>query len=199
MSEIEFWFDFSSGYAYFAAQTIDAVAARHGRQVLWRPYMLGTAFRVTGARGLSSTPLKKEYAQRDWQRLSRITGAPFSIPANHPIVALPATRAYYWIEENAPEVAHDFARKAFHAYYVDGVDMTDPHNVARVASPLGVDEEALVAGVARPEIKELAKQRSEEAIAKGVFGSPFFLVDGEPFWGWDRIPMLESWLERGRW
>ena len=62
---IEFWFDFSSGYAYFAAYEIDAVAERHGRSVLWRPYMLGAAFKLTGARGLSGTPVKGDYARHD--------------------------------------------------------------------------------------------------------------------------------------
>jgi len=62
-ASIEFWFDFSSGYAYFAAQEIDALAARHGRTVLWRPFMLGAAFKVTGATGLSRTPMKGDYAR----------------------------------------------------------------------------------------------------------------------------------------
>ncbi|MDD3446301.1 MAG: DsbA family protein, partial [Zavarzinia sp.] len=67
---IEFWFDFSSAYAFFAAREIDNLGARVGRPVRWRPYMLGTAFKVTGARGLSSTPLKKDYARLDWARLA---------------------------------------------------------------------------------------------------------------------------------
>ncbi|MDJ0958642.1 MAG: DsbA family protein [Arenicellales bacterium] len=55
---IEFWFDFSSGYAYFAAFAIDRVVEKYSRSVLWRPYMLGVAFKQTGARGLSGTPIK---------------------------------------------------------------------------------------------------------------------------------------------
>jgi 2-hydroxychromene-2-carboxylate isomerase len=53
---IEFWFDFASGYAYFAALEIEALAGRYGRSVLWRPFTLGAAFKVTGAQGLSRTP-----------------------------------------------------------------------------------------------------------------------------------------------
>ncbi len=199
MSAIEFWFDFSSGYAYFAAQSIDDIGDRTGRDVLWRPYMLGAAFKITGARGLSSTPLKGDYARKDWARLSRKMGVPFSIPEGHPITALPASRAYYWIEEQFPDKAHEFARCAFRAYYVDGVDMTEPRNVAKVAASLGVPEDALCDGIASTAIKERVKNASAEALEKGVFGSPFFIVDGEPFWGWDRMPMLEEWLTRGGW
>src|SRR5258708_23932521 len=80
---IEFWFDFSSGYAYFAAQEIDALGARVKRSILWRPYMLGTAFKVTGMRGLSSTPVKGDYARYDWARASRKKGVPFAPPEDH--------------------------------------------------------------------------------------------------------------------
>ena len=196
---IEFWFDFSSGYAYFAAFAIDELAARHGRTVLWRPYMLGVAFKQTGARGLSATPMKSDYARRDWARLSRQTGLVFQPPDNHPIVALPASRAYYWVEDHAPDVAHDFARAAFHAYFAEAMDMTAPATVAAVGATLGLPATALEAGITSQPIKEKVKTVSDEAIAKGVFGSPFFLVNGEPFWGFDRLPMLEDWLVSGGW
>lgn len=198
-SPIEFWFDFSSGYAYFAAASINEIAGRQGRTVLWRPYMLGVAFKHTGARGLSSTPMKGDYARRDWARLSRLTGLTFQPPDNHPITALPASRAFYWVEEHAPEVAHDFARAAFHAYFAEALDMTLPANVASVGASLGLPAAEIEAGISSEPMKAKVKAASDEAISKGVFGSPFFLVDGEPFWGLDRIPMLESWLETGGW
>ena len=199
MHPIEFWFDFSSGYAYFASQTIEPLAERHGRSVLWRPFMLGVAFKATGARGLSNTPLKGDYARRDWARLSRLTGTPFVLPEGHPITALPASRAYYWIEDEFPDKAHDFARRTFRAYFAEGVDMTDPLQVARVAAPLGLQADALSEAMTSPAMKERVKAMSAEALAKGVFGSPFFIADGEPFWGWDRLPMLEEWLEKSGW
>ena len=198
-SPIEFWFDFSSGYAYFAAFTIDAVAERHGRSVLWRPYMLGVVFKKTGARGLSGTPLKGDYARHDWARLSRMTGLPFSPPSNHPITALPASRAYYWIAEHYPEASHEFARSALRAYFAEGRDMTSPGNVAAVGATLGLPARELEAGISSDPIKAKVRAVSEEALSRGIFGSPFFVVDGEPFWGWDRIPMLEKWLESGAW
>lgn len=199
MNAIEFWFDFSSGYAYFAAQEIDALAARHGRDALWRPYMLGVAFKATGARGLSHTPLKGDYARRDWARISRRTGLPFVIPEGHPIAQLPASRAYYWIEDHHPDAAHDFALRVFRAYFVEGVDLTQPRNVAELAGPLGVPVDELAEALGSEPLKARLKQVSRAAIEQGVFGSPFFRVDGEPFWGWDRMGMLEEWLASGGW
>ena len=112
-ASVEFWFDFSSGYAYFAAQEIDALAARHGRTVLWRPYMLGAAFKVTGATGLSRTPMKGDYARHDWARIARLKKLPLVFHPDHPITQLPATRAYYWIEREQPVQR----KRQFQAHY----------------------------------------------------------------------------------
>jgi 2-hydroxychromene-2-carboxylate isomerase len=196
---IEFWFDFSSGYAYFAAQEIDALAARHGRTVLWRPFMLGAAFKVTGAMGLSRTPMKGDYARRDWARIARLKKLPLVFHPDHPITQLPATRAYYWIEREQPDQAQAFARAAFNAYFGDGRDLRDPAVVAELARPLGIDSESLRVGMTEPAIKDRAKALSDQALAKNVFGSPFFTADGEPFWGWDLLPMLDQWLSTGGW
>jgi 2-hydroxychromene-2-carboxylate isomerase len=196
---IEFWFDFSSGYAYFAAQEIDALAQRHGRTVLWRPFMLGVAFKVTGAQGLSRTPMKGDYARHDWARIARLRKLPLVFHPEHPITQLPATRAYYWIEREQPEQAYAFARAAFNAYFGDGRDLRDPEIVAELVQPLGIDSEQLLFGMTEPSIKDHAKAMSDQALAKNVFGSPFIIADGEPFWGWDRLPMLDKWLSTGGW
>ena len=77
--------------------------------------------------------------------------------------------------------------------------MTDPAVVAGVAARRGLDAAEVAEGIAEPAIKTRVKEISEEGVAKGVFGSPFVLVDGEPFWGWDRLPMVDRWLARGGW
>jgi len=199
MPPIEFWFDFSSGYAYFAAREAEALAARVGRRMRWRPFMLGAAFAVTGARGLSSTPLKQDYAARDWARLARLHGAPFAPPPGHPAIALAATRAFYVIEDADAAAAPRFARAAFDAYYAGRLDTADPAAVADFAGRHGADPERVLAGMTDPALKARVKALGEEAVARGVFGSPYFVVDGEPFWGFDRMAMMEDWIVRGGW
>src|SRR6201987_1002085 len=113
---IEFWFDFASGYAYFAALEIEALALRHGRTVAWRPFTLGAAFKVTGVQGLSRTPLKRDYARRDWQRLARLKGIPFTLPENHPRTGLPAIRAFYHLERTDPYAAAALAKRLILGY-----------------------------------------------------------------------------------
>lgn len=197
---IEFWFDFGSSYAYFAAMEIDALAGRCGRQVAWRPFLLGTAFRQTGAQGLSSTPLKKDYAARDWARLARARGIAFSPPPGHPAIALAATRAYYRLEEENPRRAQAFAHEVFRRVYQMGdLDTSDAEQVADLGAAFGIDRGDLRSALDDPSLKARVKAISENAVARGIFGSPFFIVDGEPFWGADRMVMMEAWIETGGW
>ena len=196
---IEFWFDFASGYAYFAALEIEALAERYGRTVMWRPFTLGAAFKVTGAQGLSRTPLKREYARRDWQRLARLKGVVFNLPADHPKVGLPAIRAFYHVERKDPHVAARLAKDIIVGYFREGLDTDDPNAIAHLASLLGLDSDMILAGMTDPEIKGVARRHSEEAVTRGVFGSPWIFVDGEPFWGSDRLPMVDRWLAEGAW
>ena len=81
---IDFYFDFSSPYGYFASTRIDSIAARHGRAVSWHPILLGAVFKVTGGAPLPSLPLKGDYAKSDIPRCARLLGLPFQFPAKFP-------------------------------------------------------------------------------------------------------------------
>jgi 2-hydroxychromene-2-carboxylate isomerase len=196
---IEFWFDFASGYAYFAALEIEALAERHGRTVLWRPFTLGAAFKITGAQGLSRTPLKREYAQQDWQRLARLKGVPFKLPDRHPKAGLPAIRAFYGLERKDAGAAARLAKTIILSYFQEGLDTDSPEAIAALARTLGLDADFILASIADPEVKAIARREGETAVSRGAFGSPWIFVDGEPFWGHDRLPMVEQWLAKGSW
>jgi 2-hydroxychromene-2-carboxylate isomerase len=199
-SPIEFWFDFASGYAYFAALEIEALAGRHGRSVLWRPFSLGTAFKVTGAQGLSRTPLKGEYARHDWQRLARLKGVVFKLPERHPKAGLPAIRAFYHIDRIDSPAAARLAKRIITGYFQNDLDTDDSYAIAQLASLLlGIDRDSVLTGINDPEVKAIARQHGEAAVARGVFGSPWIFVDDEPFWGSDRLAMVERWLSSGPW
>jgi 2-hydroxychromene-2-carboxylate isomerase len=194
---IDFWFDFSSPYSYIASELIDPLAAKYGRKVKWRPIMLGAAFKATGSQPLTMIPLKGEYSKRDFDRSARFHGVPYQSPSKFPQVTLTAARAYYWLHPQDCEKARAFAHAVFRALWVDDRDVSDMAVVADIAGTLGIDTTQLEAAVATPEIKERLKQETEAAIGKGLFGAPFFMVDGEPFWGADRLPQIEKWLATG--
>lgn len=198
-SPVEFWFDFSSPYAYLAAEAIDGIAERHGRALVWRPFLLGIVFRETGATPLLTTPLKGNYARRDLERLARFMEVPFRLPDRHPFAALAVSRVFYAIERQDAARAAAFARLAFRACYGEGADLTNLEVLAAIGAQCGCDPASVARMAADPEAKDILKARTDEAVARGIFGSPFTIVDGEPFWGADHLPMVEEWLKRGGW
>ncbi len=194
---IEFYFDFSSPYSYIAAEVIDGLAEKYGRKVKWRPMLLGVVFQKTGQPLLVNVPLKGEYSMRDFARSARYHGVPFTFPAKFPLSTVSAARAYYWLHGQDCAKARQFAHAVFRAYWVDGRDISDLAVLQDIAAASGVDGAALAAGIATPEIKERLKAETDTALAKGMCGAPYFVVDNEPFWGADRLPQIEKWLQTG--
>ena len=194
---IEFFFDFSSPYAYLASRQLPAIAERHGRDLWWRPMMLGPALAATGGKPLVHLPLKGDYAKRDLARTARLLGIPFAMPRRFPVVTLAAARAFYWLEESERVLAERFATAAFAALFVADRDIADRAVVGELLAEVGADASAGLAAINEPRVKARLKAETEAAIGRGVFGSPFVLVDGEPFWGADRLDQVERWLETG--
>ena len=194
---IDFYFDYSSPYGYFAAMKIDPLAEKYGRSVNWKPILLGAVFKVTGAKPLPTLPLKGTYAMHDVARSARFYGAPYRHPEKFPIAGQTPSRAFYWLNETDPALAHTLARALYQAYFVDNRDISSPEITADVAATLGLNRGALLAALGDETVKDKLKLEVETAIARGVFGSPYFIIDDEPFWGADRLDQLERWLANG--
>ena len=196
---IDFYFEFSSPYGYIASQLAEDIEKRVGRPMKWRPILLGPIFKVTGQAPLTDVPLKGAYAKRDFLRTAGMYKVPYRQPSKFPIGTVAAVRAFYWVDDRDPQLARKLAKALYKAFFVDDIDISGPATVLEIAKSLGVDGAGLSAALEDPAVKERAKREVEGAIAAGVFGSPFFIVDGEPFWGVDRVPMLEQWVKTGGW
>ena len=196
---IEFYFDFSSPYGYLGAQRIETVAAEFGRTVLWRPILLGVIFKTTGQSPLVSQTLRGPYSARDMARSARKLGVKFALPEGFPFSSVYPCRIFYWLDSRSPEDAKAYARAVYHAAFADGKPPAEPEAAVDVAVGLGHDRAAVLAGMQDPAIKEQLRDATQQAMHKGVFGSPFFIVDGEPFWGTDRLGEVREWLQTGGW
>ncbi len=194
---IEFYFDFSSPYGYLAAMRINALAAHHQRRVSWRPILLGPMFKAAGTSPLIGVPLKGPYSIRDFPRTARFLGIPYKQPDPFPIGTQNAARAFYWIDDHDPVRAHQFAVACYSTYFAQGTDISAAEKVADIAESVGEDRASVLAAIADPAVKERLKSEVDAALAKGVFGSPFIIVDGEPFWGSDRLDQVDAWLATG--
>jgi 2-hydroxychromene-2-carboxylate isomerase len=196
---IDFYFEFSSPYGYIASQLAEDLEQRVGRPLTWRPMLLGPVFKITGQPPLIEIPMKGEYSRHDFARSARLHRVPYRHPEKFPVGTVAALRAFYWIHDRDPRMARSFAKDLYRTYFVEGGDITSPATVIAVAKAAGADAAALAAALEDPALKDRARREVDAAIAAGVFGSPFFRVDGEPFWGVDRIPMLEEWVRSGGW
>ena len=194
---VEFYFDFSSPYGYLAATKISQLAGKYGRSVAWKPILLGAVFKVTGSGPLPSLPLKGPYATRDMPRTARFLGVPFNLPDPFPVSTQAPARAIYWLEQKAPERIEACVLALYRAYFVDGRDISSPDTTADVLASLGLDRSEVLAAIGEAAIKERLRSATQTAIERGVFGSPYIIVDGEPFWGTDRLDQVERWLKSG--
>ena len=196
---LDFYFEFASPYGYLASLRIDEVAARHGREVAWRPFMLGAVFKLVGTAPLTTYPLKGEYMKHDIERSARRMGVQFVLPPGFPHATLAAARTFYWLVDDDATTAKAFAHAFYAAYFGSGEDVSAADRTAAIAATLGLEAEAVLDAAQQPAIKQRLKEETEAAIGRGVFGSPFIFVDGEAFWGGDRLDQVEQWLETGGW
>lgn len=196
---VDFYFEFSSPYGYIASELAEDFEKRIGRPLAWRPFLLGPVFKRTGQPPLIEIPMKGTYAKLDFARSARLHKVPYNHPARFPIGTVAACRAFYWLDDRDPARARQLAHALYRAYFVQGVDIGAPAAVIEIAKSCGVDAAALAAALEDPALKERVKNAVDAAIEANVFGSPFFIVDGEPFWGVDRMPMIEDWIRTGGW
>ena len=197
---IDFYFDFISPYGYLAATQIERVAGAHGRTVEWRPFLVGVAvMKIMGLKPIMQTPLKSDYVRLDKPRMASLLGVPLASPDMSRASSVAAARAFYWIRDRDAAAAVAFAQRVLRRLWVEGRDIADASAVAEEAQSAGIDADALLEALGSESVKRRLRDEMDAALARGVFGSPFFVVDAQPIWGVDRLWMLEHWLEHGRW
>lgn len=195
---IDFYFDFSSPYGYFGSLHIEKLAAQHDRQVNWHAILLGPAFKMMNIAPLANVPLKGDYSRRDMERTARFHNIFFQQPDAFPIASQHAARAVLWTQQNDAAKAVNLIHTLYSAYFTENVDISNLEHVVRIAGDLGIDMSALTAALNDDAIKNALKTEVGTAIERGVFGSPFVLVDDEAFWGFDRFDQLDAFLKNGK-
>lgn len=194
---IDFYFDFSSPYSYITSEWIEALAARHGRTVRWHAVLLGVTFQAAELKPPVAHPIKRDYVLRDFARSARFEGLPYTQPEVFPIPTQNAARVFWWLSENDPGRAVAWARACLRAYFARGVNLSDPEALKALAAEFGLEPDHAEAVWNEPSWKERLKRANESAVAAGMFGAPYVIVDGEPFWGNDRKAQIERWLSQG--
>ena len=193
--ELDFWFEFASTYSYPAAERVAGAAAAAGVGVRWRPFLLGPIFAAQGWNDspFNIYPAKGAYMWRDMERLCAEQGLPLRRPTRFPRNGLLAARVA--LAAAAEAWQPDFVRAVYRANFAEDRDISEPAVVGSLLEQLGQPPRAWLDRAGAQENKTALRQQTDEAQRLGLFGAPSFVVDGELFWGGDR---LEQALARAR-
>lgn len=191
---IVFYWDFPSPYAYIGANLIEPVAQKHGREVDWRPISLGHLWKAIPDRA----PIPKDkmaHMMRDWTRSAKFAGLPIvTTPEPFPTDAKLPRLLFYRLKAQDKAKAVAFAKAAFRQYWGEGGDIARPEHLAGLVTALGIPESEIAAAAEDAAARQQVLDATAEAVQAKAFGTPTFIVDGEMFWGSDRIDHIDRWL-----
>ena len=197
---IEFWIALTSPASYLASLRIEDVARKHGRIVRWRPYNIREAFIEEGIKPNVAYERKGAYSRRDWARTARFYGHDFKMPEPFRRSSVPAMAIAYWAEPiYGPEAFKRFCARVMAAYFTENRSIDDPDVLIELALASGFDGDDARAAIDDPEANDAIEKVTKEALHKGIWGAPFMIVDGEPFWGEDRLDQVDLWLKKAGW
>ena len=185
---IDFYFDYASPYAFLAHHAIRKELP--SVKITYKPIYLRGLEAFRGA--MPFVPNKLKNMLVDLQRCADIQGLPFRIPRQLPINGIYACRgALFTLEQGGFEAYH---QAMFSAVWEKDMEISNKDCVIDVAVSVGLDREVFAAGIDSPEIKSTLKEQTATAEKRGLFGVPSFIVDGELFWGADRIEHVKRKL-----
>lgn len=194
--KLEFFFDFVSPTAWLAFHLAPKTAEAAEAELVWRPMFLGGVMQATGNRPPGAVPAKGAYLGRDLIRCAAHIGIPFHFNPAFPFNTLPALRANIGMVDD-PEAASAFRTACFEACWgqPDPLNPGEPDGLAEISRRAGIDPERVAALAGDEANKSALKANTEEAVARGVFGAPSFLVGEELFFGHDRLDYAERALK----
>jgi 2-hydroxychromene-2-carboxylate isomerase len=191
---LDFYFDPVSPYAWLAMRSLDRLEAA-GLEVGVVPVLFAGLLKAHGNLGPAEIPAKRTYLFRDVMREAARRGLPFAGPPGHPFNPLAALRMCTALDDD--EQRRRLALALLAACWERGEDVSDAAALRRLADAEGFDGAALLAQAAMPEVKQALVAATDAAIADGIFGVPTYRLDGELFWGGDRIETLLWHLDGG--
>ncbi len=192
---VDFYFDVGSPAAYLAWTQLPALCLETGATLNYRPMLLGGVFQATGNHSPSTVPAKGAYMNDDLGRYAKRYGVPFRSNPFFPINTLTLMRAVTAVQMSEPVRFSQLVDALYKAIWADAKDMNDPAAVAAVLQAAGFDPQVLVAQAGDPQVKDRLKAVTQDAVARGVFGAPTFFVDGQMYWGQDRLDFIKEALE----
>lgn len=191
---VEFFFDLGSPASYLAWTQLPGLCARRGARLEYRPMLLGGVFQATGNASPVMVPAKGRYMFVDLARFAQRYGVPFGLPPGFPINTLGLMRGLIGTQLHAPERFEALLGVLFSALWVERLNLGDQAVLDETLDKGGFDPAQFRALAGAFEVKEALKKGTEEAVARGVFGAPTCFVEGQMFFGQDRLDFVDQAL-----
>ncbi len=192
MKTVEFYFDFGSPTTYLAWQRLLQLQGQYDFNIDYKPMLLGGVFKATGNSSPVMIPAKGKYMMADMARFAKRYGVPMNMNPNFPINTLPLMRAAHGaLKLGCFDL---YVKTIFEAMWINGNNMSDPSVIGSVLTAAGLDSAALMVSTQDPEIKQTLIDVTDEAINRGAFGAPTLFMDGEMYFGQDRLDFIEEAL-----
>jgi 2-hydroxychromene-2-carboxylate isomerase len=194
MNSVEFFFDYGSPYSYLADTRLAGLEGRTGATVVYRPILLGGVFKATGNQSPFAEPVeaKRRYFSTELHRVVSRLAVAFEHNPHFPINTLGLMRAAY--AARALEVFGNFHATIYSAFWTAGSNLGETEVIESVLTAAGLDGKEIVALSTQDEVKAALRATTDEAVERGVFGAPTFFVEGEMFFGNDRMDLVEEAL-----
>lgn len=196
MPTLEFWFEMGSTYTYLTVARIRKTAQANDVKVEWRPFLLAPIMVKAGMTEgpFLPYPRKLEYMWRDIERRALEHGIPYRRPQKYPPDEV-LTSARIALLGSKEGWGSQFVENAFSLHWTQGTQIGTETNIRGALAAVGQDPEATIQRARSTEIKEALKAQTALAAAKGIFGSPTFMVGEEMFWGDDRLEQAMQWAK----
>lgn len=191
---IDFYFDLSSPYSYLAATQLDAIANRHGATIAWKPLVLAAVFKAQGNVMPAVCVPKAQYMVKDLARWAEHYGVPFQMSSRFPLPTIRGMRLIIAAESSGR--SGELAKSLFTGMWERDLDISSDAVLRTLVSECGLSADELMAATETAAVKDKLRAYTDEAISRGVFGAPAMMVDGELFWGNDRLHFLEQQLTK---
>ena len=197
MRAIDFWFSIGSTYSYLSVMRLGEIAARHGVDFVWRPFNVRTIMREMDNIPFANKPVKAAYMWRDIARRASMHGLAPQLPAPYPLAELERANrvAVLAAQEGWCEA---YTRETYRRWFEVGEPAGSEPNISASIAHAGRDVAAVLSRADGDEGAAALVAATDAARAAGIFGSPSFIVDGELFWGDDRLEDALEWLRNGR-
>lgn len=192
---IDFYFDFGSPTAYLAYTQLPTIAADANAALNYKPVLLGGIFQSAQNASPMMIPAKGAYMMQDIQRYAKRYQVPLNFNPNFPINTLKLMRLTTGVQQHYPQLFEQFLAVVFKAFWVDAQNMGDDAVIRQVLQANQLDADAILALADQPDVKELLKQNTQQANARGLFGVPTMFVGNEMFWGQDRLDFVVEALQ----